>query len=282
MKRIVGLVLALALLCAGGVPAMAADAPGSVMTSAAEDCWDHNDQVFMGMWPYYPKSTSNWWNAVVLNNISEEGTIAKDTLCFVGVTETGKTVATLYGQPIYPANVHAFLKEKISTDANWKDALYFGVFLEDDDLVGFETLFMLGMLGSKSDAGAVGWKFLGEDDDPAEKLAYTYLPGGKWWSSAIVVNTRNSTTRVKVIVVQDGLASEVENVDIAAGSSLLLTPQTLNTLAGEQVWDEKTTAYMRVEVTSSLADKDVLYGWAQYGNGKSSVGYVPAVYDEID
>jgi hypothetical protein len=262
-----------------------AAAEGKCLTADGKPVYaeDKAGEHLIGFWPYYPQFTSNWWNGIVVGNISAVQTILKDTLCLVGVTEGGESVAKWHDQPIYPQQSTAFLKEDISSDENWKESLYFGVYAknkQDDD-----PTYAFGLLGSKSGGGAVGAEFLGEDGittDNAEdsSLNFAYLPGGKWWAAIVLVNfcmTNDAVLDVEVVHA-DGTAKKVTGkVKIKKGQMLVLTPEKLNALADDEddpvKWDSKKTAYVKVTFNEEDESDKKISGWAQFGNGKGSVGY---------
>jgi hypothetical protein len=285
--RVVMFLVALVLPWSGA--AMAQDAT-SLHTAATNKCLNADeDPIFktgntakaslLGFWPYFPKKDSNWWNGIVVGNTSETDTIGKDELCLVGVTADGEEVASWYSQPIYPQHSKAFLKESISSSEEWEESVYMGVYAKNAN--DKPEAFAFGLLGSKTGAGAAGAEFVPEDvntitDNAADSLYFAYMPGGKWWSAIVLVNFFPDDAEVDVeIVHSDGTVKEVKEVKVGKGSMLALTPAVLNELADDEddptKWDESKTAYVSVTGAAGLA------GWAQFGNGKSSVGYVGGI-----
>jgi hypothetical protein len=286
MKRTMVVMFLLALLLAWGGTAMAQGVAVSLDAAAVEKCLDADEaEIFgageaagnlIGIWPYYPKKASNWWNGIVVGNTSDTDTIAKNDLCFVGVTAEGEGVAALYAQPIYPQHAKALLKEDISSAEEWEESVYMGVYSQNADAI---NAFGFGLLGSKNDAGAAGAEFVDGNaiTGAADSLYFAYLPGGKWWSAIVLVNMAEDDADVTVeIVHSDGTVKEVDELELKAGNMLALTPAVLNELADDEddptKWDETKTAY--VKVTSTEPN---LAGWAQFGNGKASVGYVGGI-----
>jgi hypothetical protein len=274
MKRTMVVMFLLALLLAWGGTAMAE--PDVMEDNVGELCGEEYDVgeggTYLGMWPYFPAQSSNWWNGVVIGNTSDTDTIAEDTLCFVGVDADGESYGAEYGQRIYPQHVKAFLKETIDTDEEgWENSLYLGVYASNaaDDVE--DVFFGFGMLGSKNDAGVVGGNFVDRLVQEAEELAFNYMPGNKWASAIVVINaTEDDVDDAVVTVVQDGNVETFDELEIGAGEMAVLTPTILNALAEDTVWDESKTAYITV-----ASDDAALYGWAQFGNGKGTVGYLP-------
>jgi hypothetical protein len=288
MKRTMVVMFLLALLLAWGGTAMAQGEAETLHAAAFANCVDADgDEVFLdadnaganlvGIWPYFPKKASNWWNGIVVGNTDAEDTIAKNDLCLVGVTAEGTGVAAWYNQPIYPQHSKAFLKESISTDEEWEESVYMGVYSKNEAAI---NAFGFGLLGSKNDAGAAGAEFVDGNaitEAAADSLYFAYLPGGKWWSAIVLVNMAADDAEVTVeIVHSDGTVKEVDELELKSGNMLALTPAVLNELADDDddptKWDETKTAY--VKVTSTQPN---LAGWAQFGNGKASVGYVGGI-----
>jgi hypothetical protein len=297
MKRTMLVLFLMALFLAWGGSAVAQ--PNYMYGAAAEKCDDGDMFTDSGdaannriaFWPYFPSSESNWWNGVVMANRSDEETILKDTLCIVGVTADGDKVAVIYDQPIYPQNMTSFLKEDLSGD-EWKESLYIGVFAKNKDGNGNpgENLYGFGLLGSKSGGGAVGGMFtdttwnityqqVGDNPENSDdELFFGYLPGNPWWSAVVLSNTGYEDVTFTVTVVHaDGTEKVVEDVAIDAGETLVLTPTKLNEIADDDddpvKWEAGQTVNIAITDGESPSGWGEIMGWAQFGNGKGSVGY---------
>lgn len=278
MKRFACGLLAVALVLTLGKTAMGYDF-GEVMGSVArEKCWRDIDGSFgqaVAMFPYFPEQ-GQWWSGLAMINLHETDTIPSESLCLVGVNAAGEGFVKEYRYPIYPQNIKTILKEDIDPrQEKWKDALYIGVYR----IWGYSgpsldrNFRVFAMMGDSQHGHGTFFLPKADENKPAIIVRLNYFPGTGWWSGVAVVNTASATARLKFSVVQDGLKMETERVSIAARRMAVLTPDSVNQQAGEQIWNPALPAVIRITKADGESDL-AIYAFAMFGNGSEAAGYV--------
>jgi len=262
MKRQMVSVMVAVVLLWGGT-AFAQGFGAKMDGGASNECASGVEPV--SMFPYFASSDGNWINGIYLVNTS--GTeIPADALCVVGVDAAGAELGFWYDEPLKgDGGSDILVKNNFGTD--WNKELYLGIYAKNAEVAeAAQSLVAFGSISNRGQGGAYGTSFV--NHEPGTKLKFDFLPGGgNWWGGMVFWNTAATPATLTFTYYKNEIKTVApETIEVPANGFKKLQAADLTW------WDANVT----VEVDSNQP----VYGYAQYGNGRSTNAYFPQYIDE--